>query len=118
MSIVYVPAVPKNGELSLEETLPSVLEGKVPAEEWAAVIHRLNAYLRQRKQTRPTKLLASLLLTNFFTNWRHARIDQEIERYLERKNMAMADYGIYFYHPKDRVYDGLDVEINLQLISL
>lgn len=115
MSIVYIPLVKREGGVSLERSLPSPLAGKISQEEWEEIMGHLSHLLSQRTESFLMRILGVFLLGSLIRKHFLSRIDREIERYLDKKNLVLKKYGITVHHPKGRAYSGLDVSLHVFL---
>lgn len=112
MAIVHIPLVKQAGNEGLDTSLPSAIADRIPAERWREVVSRLNEMLHKRNRIISSRVLSALFLLAPLRTHLESLVDREIGRYLESKNLLLKRHGIRIYHPKDRVYSGLDVHID------
>jgi len=112
MSIIYVPVHKNSDGAHLETSLPSVLEGRITPEEWEEITRFVSKMMNRRERLAFVKALSIVFLGPYVKKYLHYKIDREIERYLDKKNIALSDAGIFFHHPKERVYSGMDVSVS------
>lgn len=112
MSILHIPVLKKKGASVFDESIPSVLFGRVSEKEWQEIIKRMNAYLSMRRDRLIFKMLGPFVIGNVLRSITQFFIDRKVKEYLDKKNLVLSHCGVHIHHPAERMYAGMDLSIH------